>query len=84
MSWGYHSDDGRKFNRDSHEQGLEYADTFTTGDTIGCGVDFKEHTAYFTKNRKLKGQKSPSTRGEIPNSCQEPRSPMYEVSYIRW
>jgi len=52
MSWGYHSDDGRKFNRDSFEdgQGQEYADTFTTGDTIGCGVDFKSHTAYFTKN----------------------------------
>jgi hypothetical protein len=47
-TWGYHGDDGKKFS--SQGSGDEYADCFTTGDVIGCGVDFSRSTAYFTKN----------------------------------
>ena len=51
--WGYHSDDGDIHDR--HDEGRSYAEKFTTNDTIGCGVNLKEHTAYFTKNGKHLG-----------------------------
>lgn len=47
-SWGYHGDDGKVFH--SKGSGEAYADCFTTGDIIGCGVDFKRSAAFFTKN----------------------------------
>jgi Ran-binding protein 9/10 len=60
MSWGYHSDDGRKYGTvdlgwRGDGYGYNYAETFSTGDTIGCGVNFKEHTAYFAKNGRFLG-----------------------------
>ncbi|KAM0753364.1 competence/damage-inducible protein CinA [Meredithblackwellia eburnea MCA 4105] len=39
-SWGYHGDDGRAFC--STGTGETYGPTFTTGDVIGCGVDFTD------------------------------------------
>jgi hypothetical protein len=47
-AWGYHGDNGKIYN--SKGTGDTYADCFTTGDVIGCGVDFSRSTAYFTKN----------------------------------
>jgi len=47
-SWGYHQDDGHSFC--SQSSGKPYGPTFSTGDVIGCGVDFGERTAFFTKN----------------------------------
>lgn len=38
MSWGYHGDDGRAFC--CHGTGEAFGPTFTTGDVIGCGVDW--------------------------------------------
>jgi hypothetical protein len=34
-----------------HSKGTRetYADYFATGDIVGCGIDFKQSTAYFTK-----------------------------------
>ncbi|KUI74076.1 Ran-binding protein 10 [Cytospora mali] len=49
-SWGYHGDDGHCFA--SQSAGKHYGPTFTTGDTIGCGVNFGTGTAFFTKNGK--------------------------------
>ncbi|KUI58493.1 Ran-binding protein 10 [Cytospora mali] len=49
-SWGYHGDDGHCFA--SQSAGKHYGPTFTTGDTIGCGVNFHTGTAFFTKNGK--------------------------------
>jgi len=46
--WEYHSDDGHSFC--SHSSGKPYGPTFSTGDVIGCGVNFVESTAFFTKN----------------------------------
>jgi hypothetical protein len=47
-TWGYHGDDGKKFH--GRGTGDPYGDCFTSGDIIGCGVDFKRSIAYFTKN----------------------------------
>ncbi|TPX34232.1 hypothetical protein SmJEL517_g03082 [Synchytrium microbalum] len=74
-SWGYHGDDGHSFSCSG--TGKSYGPTFTTGDVIGCGVNFTNMTAFFTKNgvalgtafTGLKGQLYPSvglrTPGEI-------------------
>lgn len=47
-SWGYHGDDGHCFA--SQNVGKHYGPTFSTGDVIGCGVNFRTGTAFFTKN----------------------------------
>jgi Ran-binding protein 9/10 len=47
-SWGYHGDDGHKFR--GQGIGKSYGPTFTTGDTIGCCIDFGKEIAFYTKN----------------------------------
>ncbi|TWU72496.1 hypothetical protein ED733_001840 [Metarhizium rileyi] len=47
-SWGYHGDDGRCFT--GQNIGRPFGPTFNAGDVIGCGVNFRDHTAFFTKN----------------------------------
>lgn len=47
-SWGYHGDDGHCFQ--AQNVGKHYGPTFGYGDTIGCGVNFRTGTAFFTKN----------------------------------
>ncbi|PVV05255.1 hypothetical protein BB560_000226 [Smittium megazygosporum] len=47
-SWGYHGDDGNSFKSNGH--GTSYGPKFTTGDTIGCGINFITHEAFFVKN----------------------------------
>ncbi|KAF0496902.1 SPRY-domain-containing protein [Gigaspora margarita] len=60
-SWGYHSDDGKLFFHSG--RGKPYGPLFSTGDTIGCCLNFKNNTVFYTKNgislgiafRNLKG-----------------------------
>lgn len=47
-SWGYHGDDGKSFCCQS--TGKDYGPKFSTGDIIGCGVNFVTGCAFFTKN----------------------------------
>lgn len=47
-SYGYHGDDGLVFA--GHNVGKHYGPPFTAGDTIGCGINFKTGSAFFTKN----------------------------------
>lgn len=47
-SWGYHGDDGRSFN--AQNVGHTFGAPFNAGDIIGCGVNFREHKAFFTRN----------------------------------
>ena|ERR1043166_3545497 len=47
-TFGYHGDDGKKFR--SFYTGRDYGPPFTAGDTIGCGINFYNRTAFYTKN----------------------------------
>ncbi|KAJ1565696.1 hypothetical protein HK405_011803, partial [Cladochytrium tenue] len=47
-SWGYHGDDG--FSFESSGKGRPFGPTFTTGDAVGCCVNFRRRTIFFTKN----------------------------------
>jgi len=47
-SWGYHGDDGFSFACSA--SGKPYGPKFSSLDVIGCGVDFRKGTAFFTKN----------------------------------
>ncbi|KAG8744679.1 hypothetical protein FRC10_009593 [Ceratobasidium sp. 414] len=72
FSWGYHGDDGNSFAGQS--EGTPYGPVFGTGDVIGCGVDFTEGRAFYTKNgeflkkvfRDLKGELYPSVGLRTP------------------
>lgn len=52
-SWGYHGDDGRCFT--GQNIGRPFGPVFNSGDVIGCGVNFRDHTAFFTKNGQMLG-----------------------------
>ena len=55
-SWAYHGDDGKTFFCDSMDGGSPFGPTFSSGDTIGCGVNFMDGTAFFTKNGNFLGE----------------------------
>lgn len=65
-SWAYHGDDGHSFCCQS--SGKHYGPPFTAGDIIGCGVNFRTGSAFFTKNgdhlgtafREISGKLFPS------------------------
>lgn len=65
-SWGYHGDDGHSFC--CQGTGKPYGPQFTTGDVVGCAVNFRNGTAFYTKNgvdlgtafRDLKGTLYPA------------------------
>ncbi|KAG9757778.1 purine and uridine phosphorylase, partial [Aureobasidium melanogenum] len=47
-SWAYHGDDGKKFG--ANGEGERYNETYDTGDTICCGIDFNSNIITFYKN----------------------------------
>jgi hypothetical protein len=47
-SYGYHGDDGNSFC--SSGSGIAYGPTFTTGDYVGCCVNFLENSCFYTCN----------------------------------
>ncbi|KAI0791861.1 hypothetical protein C8Q75DRAFT_715439 [Abortiporus biennis] len=54
-SWGYHADDGWAFPGFKEKDGSPYGPTYDTGDVIGCGIDFSQNKAFFTKNGTFLG-----------------------------
>ncbi|CAE6463310.1 unnamed protein product [Rhizoctonia solani] len=63
MSWGYHGDDGNSFAGQS--DGTPYGPVFGTGDVIGCGVDFTEGRAFYTKNGEFLKKVFGNLKGEL-------------------
>ncbi|KAH4048375.1 protein SSH4 [Parastagonospora nodorum] len=47
-SFAYHGDDGQIFSNTT--SGKQYGQKFSTLDVIGCGINFRTNTAFFTKN----------------------------------
>lgn len=52
-SWAYHGDDGFVFT--SSSSGKAYGPHFSSQDVIGCGVNFRTKSAFFTKNGQYLG-----------------------------
>lgn len=53
-TWGYHSDDGKTFEGPTGS-GDPFGRACEEGDVIGCGVDFTNETAFYTKNGEIIG-----------------------------
>ncbi|CEP11678.1 hypothetical protein [Parasitella parasitica] len=47
-SWGYHGENGYIFSGPG--TGKTYGPKYGTGDIIGCGIDFRDMSAFYTKN----------------------------------
>lgn len=50
---GYHADDGCLFEQSG--QGQSFGPHYSTGDTVGCGIDFHQNWIFFTRNGTLVG-----------------------------
>ncbi|RFU79741.1 ankyrin-3 [Trichoderma arundinaceum] len=61
-SWGYHGD-GKRY--ESQWRGDLYGPLYGVGDTIGCGINVKEKTAFYTKNGKIIGRAFSNIRGKL-------------------
>ncbi|KAF9355483.1 hypothetical protein BGX26_006484 [Mortierella sp. AD094] len=94
QSWGYHGDDGNSF--EGCGNGRPFGPVFTTGDTIGCGVNFRDMSLFFTKNgvhlgvafRNLRGTLYPTvgmrTAGEIIEANFGQREFVFNIeNYVR-
>ena len=55
-SYAYHGDDGQIFSNTT--SGKSYGPKFGTLDVIGCGINFRTRTAFFTKNGHMLGMSS--------------------------
>jgi len=55
-SFAYHGDDGLCFSNTT--SGKQYGPKFGTLDVIGCGINFRTNTAFFTKNGQHLGMSS--------------------------
>lgn len=52
-SYGYHGDDGLLYR--GHGKGEPFGPTFTTGDTVGGGINYASQEIFFTKNGLVVG-----------------------------
>ncbi|KAF1939025.1 ran-binding protein [Clathrospora elynae] len=52
-SYAYHGDDGQTFSNTT--TGKSYGPKFGTLDVVGCGINFRTNTAFFTKNGHMLG-----------------------------
>ncbi|KAI1500799.1 SPRY domain-containing protein [Biscogniauxia marginata] len=62
-SYGYHGDDGDVYS--GGNVGKRYKDTFGPGDTIGCGINFRTGSVFFTKNANGLGIAFRDVKGKL-------------------
>jgi hypothetical protein len=59
-SYGYHSDDGKKFNNTSVStgtvSGISYGPSYGENDIVGCGIIWRTKEIFFTKNGRNLGK----------------------------
>ncbi|KAL5117285.1 hypothetical protein ACEQ8H_004844 [Pleosporales sp. CAS-2024a] len=63
-SFAYHGDDGQIFSNTT--SGKTYGDKFSTLDVVGCGINFRTNTAFFTKNGRYLGDAFRDLKQDIP------------------
>lgn len=63
-SYAYHGDDGQVFSNTT--SGKNYGPKFGTLDVIGCGINFRTNTAFFTKNGHMLGKYGSLKRSNQP------------------
>jgi ankyrin repeat protein len=64
-SWGYHGDDGKIYHN-FPDRGSLWGPTFTTGDVIGCGINFNTGQIFFSKNGIFLGVASNDANVNFP------------------
>ncbi|KAI5927049.1 SPRY domain-containing protein [Camillea tinctor] len=62
-SYGYHGDDGDVYS--GGNVGKRYKDTFGPEDTIGCGINFRTGSVFFTKNANELGVAFQNVKGKL-------------------
>ncbi|KAG0251447.1 hypothetical protein BG011_007601 [Mortierella polycephala] len=93
-SWGYHGDDGNIFGGCGN--GRPFGPVFTTGDMIGCGINFRDMSLFYTLNgdylgvafRDLRGSLYPTvgmrTTGEVVEANFGQQKFMFDIeSYVK-
>ncbi|EGG16412.1 hypothetical protein DFA_09447 [Cavenderia fasciculata] len=76
-SYGYHGDDGNLFKCSG--TGKHYGPTYTTGDTVGCCINFVNNTLFFTKNGVPLGEAANDIKGLTLYPCVGLRTPQESV-----
>eukprot|EP01132_Coremiostelium_polycephalum_P007435 gene7435-9137_t len=72
-SYGYHGDDGNIFKGSG--SGRTYGPTYTTGDVVGCCINFVQNTLFFTKNGVPLGEAANDIKGLNLYPCIGLRTP---------
>lgn len=62
-SYGYHGDDGLLYR--GHGKGETFGPTYTTGDTVGGGINYSAQEFFFTKNGKVVGSVVKDVKGPL-------------------
>ncbi|KAK6116690.1 hypothetical protein DH2020_049572 [Rehmannia glutinosa] len=62
-SYGYHGDDGLLYR--GHGKGDPFGPTYTTGDTVGGGINYATQEFFFTKNGVVVGSVYKDVKGPV-------------------
>ncbi|KAK9049931.1 hypothetical protein SSX86_007556 [Deinandra increscens subsp. villosa] len=62
-SYGYHGDDGLLYR--GQGKGEAFGPTYTTGDTVGGGINYASNKLFFTKNGQVVGTVDKDVKGRL-------------------